>query len=249
MPGTVQAVERAAAILTLLAAAEEPVKLVDIAAATGLPKTTAHGLLATLLSIGWVDQEGASPGYRVVGALAGLAPAIDTADLRSAATPWMDRLASETGLEVHLTRYQRDVAFVVQHVYRPDNSPQWLRVGEGLPLHATASGKVLLAHHRAGPARGRLEQFTRFTLVDREDLDAELARVRADRHATERGEFYPDVHSVAVPVRDANNHPVAALAVLGRRDEVLRRSAPAAEPRRALDRAAGFIARALANAP
>ena len=41
-------------------------------------------------------------------------------------------------------------AVVVQHVYRPDNSPQQLRVGEEMPLHATASGKVLLAHQERG---------------------------------------------------------------------------------------------------
>ena len=150
MPGNVQAVERAAAVLSLVASASRPLGLADIAAAVDLPKSTVHGLLTTLRSIGWIEQDRPSGTYRVARTLAGLAQPLDSADLRSAATPWMDALAAQTGLEVHLTWLEGARATVVQHVYRPDNSPQQLRVGEWLPLHATASGKVLLAHARTG---------------------------------------------------------------------------------------------------
>jgi DNA-binding IclR family transcriptional regulator len=39
---------------------------------------------------------------------------------------------------------------VVHHVFRPDDSLQTLDVGSLLPAHATALGKVLLAHHPRG---------------------------------------------------------------------------------------------------
>ena len=258
MAGTIQSVERAASILTLLAGAGRPLELVEVAAGTGLPKTTAHSLLTTLRSVGWVEQDRPGSGYRVTARMSGLAHAVDPADLRSVATPWMDRLASVSGLEVHLTWRQGDHAEVVQHVYRPDNSPQRLRLGERLPLHATASGKVLLAHPgrvAAGaeaPAHGlhgRLETFTRFTLTELGELEHEVASVRTHGHAVESGEYYPDVHSIAVPVHDPHGDPIAALAVLGPRHEVL--DGPRADPEKlsALVRAAGSISRALAGAP
>jgi DNA-binding IclR family transcriptional regulator len=135
---------------------------------------------------------------------------------------------------------------VVQHVYRPDNSPQQLRVGEELPLHATASGKVLLAHAGSGTvdAGARPERFTRHTLVGQEELGAELDRVRHDGYAVEVGEYYPDVSSVAVPVRDAFGDPVAALAVLGPRHELPSGTARP-EVVSPLIRAAGSVSRTL----
>lgn len=246
MPGNIQAVERAAALLTLVASASRPLGLADIAAAVDLPKSTVHGLLATLRSIGWIEQDRPSGTYRVARTLAGLAQPLDAADLRSAATPWMDALAAQTGLEVHLTWLEGSRATVVQHVYRPDNSDQQLRVGEEMPLHATASGKVLLAHGDRGllGREQRPERFTRFTLVEEDEIEAELDRARSEGYALEGGEYYPDVFAVAVPVRDSLGDTVAALAVLGRRDEL-----PPGNVRPAqvipLIRAAGSVSRAL----
>lgn len=235
--------------MTLLASADGNLTLGEIASAVGLPKTTTHGIVSTLRDVGWIDQSSSSGGYRVVGRLAGLAQSLDAADLRSAATPWMDRLASETGLEVHLVRQEHGRAVIVQHVYRPDNSAQRLRVGEELPLHATASGKVIWAH--TAPARHlsrqSLEQFTRFTLTEEADMDAELAHVRAVGHAVESGEFYPDVHSLAVPVQDSLGTNVAALALLGRREDFSTRKAGPLEPLTAVVRAAGFVSRAVGS--
>lgn len=246
MPGTVQAVERAAAVLSVIAASGRPLGLADIAAAVDLPKTTVHGLLTTLRSVGWVEQDRPSGPYRVARSMSGLARTLDVADLRSAATPWMDALAAQTGLEVHLTRREHDAAVVVQHVYRPDNTPQQLRVGELLPLHATASGKVLLAH--GGPDAVapvvRPERFTRWTLVEEDEVAEELDRVRVDGYALEVGEYYPDVSSVAVPVRDALGDAVAALSVLGPRDE-LPSGNGRPEQLTPLIRAAGSVSRAL----
>ena len=127
MPGNIQAVERAAALLTLVASASRPLGLADIAAAVDLPKSTVHGLLATLRSIGWIEQDRPSGTYRVARTLAGLAQPLDSADLRSAATPWMDALAAQTGLEVHLTWLEGARATVV-HTRSPGvrNAPMMM---------------------------------------------------------------------------------------------------------------------------
>ncbi|MBM6403020.1 IclR family transcriptional regulator [Phycicoccus sp. CSK15P-2] len=251
MTRPVQSVLRAASLVTLLAGAGRPLDLVEISAAVELPKSTVHGLLATLRSAGWVEQDRSTSRYRVSHRLDGLARSVDPADLRSAATPWMDRLAAETGLEVQLAWPDRDEAVIVQHVYRPDNSPQRLRVGEGLPLHATALGKVLLAHARPGRPvlPDRLETFTRFTLSSHDDLAAESTRILRDGYAVESGEYFPDITAIAVPVRDALGDLVAALATLGSRDEVLERGDAAKEVLTCLVRAAGFVSRAMAMLP
>ena len=251
MTGSVQSVERAAAVLTLLASAPRPLELADIAAGVDLPKTTVHGLLGTLRSLGWVEQDQPAAPYRIAPRLTGLARAVDAADLRSAATPWMDRLAAETGLEVLLVRREGLPARVVQHVYRPDNSPQRLRVGDELPLHATAGGKVLLAHardERHDPGLW-LEHFTRSTITDWGELAAELEEGRGHGHAVESGEYYPDAHAIAVPVRDPLGDTMAALAVQGERWEVLERGRATRAPLASLVRAAAAVSRAWSERP
>ena len=60
MPGTIQSVERAAAILRLLAGGSRRLRLGDLAQTLGLAKPTAHGLLRTLQQEGFVEQDPAT---------------------------------------------------------------------------------------------------------------------------------------------------------------------------------------------
>lgn len=69
MPGPIQSIERAAAVLRLLASAGQGLGVVDIGNALGLAKTTAHGIVRTLVDVGFVEQDEsgdyrASPGWR-----------------------------------------------------------------------------------------------------------------------------------------------------------------------------------------
>lgn len=231
MPGTIQSVARAAGIVRVLVAAGAPLDLAEVAAAVGLAKTTTHGLLGTLREVGWVEQDRAGR-YRAVAGLQGLAQTVDLADLRSVATLWMDRLAALSGLEVLLVAPEHGRAVVAQHVFRPDNSPQRLRVGDDQPLHATATGKLLLACCAPGQLdrpTEPLERFTPRTVTSLADLEAELAQVAEDGVAVGRGEQVRARYGVAVPVRDGLGYAVAALAVAGRREEVLQGDAVRAE--------------------
>src|SRR5699024_5338129 len=103
MPGTVQAVERAAAILRLLAVRGTPLALGEIAAALGLAKTTAHGLLRTLLVVDFVSREPGSGRYTLGDTLRHLgAGSVDVNELRSKSMNWADTLASRSGEAVRL---------------------------------------------------------------------------------------------------------------------------------------------------
>ena len=147
MPGTVQAVERAAAMLRLLAVRGTPLGVSELAAALGLAKTTAHGILRTLFEVDFVSQEPGSGRYVLGETLRNLgAGAVDVNELRSRSMNWADTLASRSGETVHLASSGEDGVVVIHHVFRPDDSAQRLETGAVLPAHATALGKVLLAH-------------------------------------------------------------------------------------------------------
>jgi DNA-binding IclR family transcriptional regulator len=208
VPGSVQSIERAAAILQVVAGSGGTLGVTDIAEAVGLAKTTTHSLLRTLLLVGFVEQDPATGRYALGAGLLRLGSHLDVNELRARASNWADALAARSGHAVRLATLVGEEVVVVHHVFRPDDSAQVLEVGDVLPP-TTALGKVLRAHshphtgHR--PAAGAAVS------------TAELAEVRARGWATEQGEYEAGLGGLAAPVRGAGGLVVAALGVSGPR--------------------------------
>jgi DNA-binding IclR family transcriptional regulator len=224
MPGSVQSLERAAAILRAIAGSGGQMGVTELSTAVGLAKTTTHGLLRTLLALGFVEQDAGSGRYALGTGLLDLGSHyLDANELRSRASNWCDSLAARSGCSVRLGTLAGFQVVVVHHVFRPDDSAQELDVGSALPAHATALGKVLLAFRPTAtrpPADPRLERSTTAPLVDPVALAAELKAVRARGWATQREEHVPGEAGAAAPVHGAGGLVVAAVGVTGPVDEV-----------------------------
>ena len=225
MPGNVQSLERAAAILHAIAGSGGQMGVTELAEAVGLAKTTTHGLLRTLLELDFVDQDAQTGRYALGASLLGLGSHhLDANELRSRASNWADALAARSGCAVRLGTLAGFQVVVVHHVFRPDDSPQELEVGLVLPAHATAMGKVLLASRSARarpPADVRLERLTPATVTDPVALAAQLEAVRAQGWAQDREERLSGVAGVAAPVRGPGGLVVAALGVTGPVEDLL----------------------------
>ena len=72
---------------------------------------------------------------------------LDGNELRARALNWSDALAARTQEAVRIGTLHDSQVLIVHHVFRPDDTFQTLDVGSLLPAHATALGKILLAHH------------------------------------------------------------------------------------------------------
>lgn len=234
MAGPVQAVERAAAMLQLLAT-EEDLGLAEIAGALHLPKTTAHGLLRTLVDVGFAEQVAESGRYRISADLFRLgSPRLDLNELRSRAINWADALASRTGESARLAAF-RSGEPILAHVVRradtgrgqafdrtPDGVPPagqaYPAVGSSVSLHANALGKILLAHD-PGAARSlrytELPALTHRTVVESAAVQRGLAHVRERGVATAVDEERVGVCGIAAPIRDRGGYVVAAIGVEG----------------------------------
>ena len=182
MPGNIQSIERAAAILRLLSGRTRRIGVVDIAGEMGLPKGTVHGLLRTLQHVGFVEQDAETGKYQLGAALLHMGSSyLDGNELRTRALNWSDSLASRTQEAVRIGTLHDSQVLIVHHVFRPDDSLQTLDVGSLLPAHATALGKVLLAHHpylATALVKEGLPAFTDATICDPKRLERELTRVR-----------------------------------------------------------------------
>jgi DNA-binding IclR family transcriptional regulator len=231
VPGRIQSIERAVAVLRLLDTADQPLELHEIADTLGLARTTTHGIVTTLRELGLVGQihdHGPLHGRYEVAEAARLfgRGGPDPHELRSLAMNWADSLAAQTGLAVTLGVPTRSDVLVVHHVFRPDGTPQQLAVGQRRPLHASALGKALLAFASSGVRRlqgTELTPYTKRTIRTHQELTDALAAVRQEGFATEDGELEPDRGAVAAPVQGPGGLAVAAVAAVGRRDELFDR--------------------------
>ncbi|MGW2935518.1 IclR family transcriptional regulator [Streptomyces sp. NPDC001156] len=219
MAGPVQSIERAAAILRLLAGGPRRLGLGEVASSLGLAKGTAHGILRTLQHVDFVEQDATTGKYQLGAALLHLGTSyLDVNELRSRSINWADALAARSGEAVRLGTPLEGRVLVVHHVFRPDDTLQTLDVGTLLPLHASSLGKVLLAFG-AEPVEpllaAGLEAYTRHTVVLPEELNRALAEIRELGWAAEVQEMTMGEAGVAAPIRGHGGLVVGALGVSG----------------------------------
>ena len=222
MPDNVQSVERAAAILRLLAAGAR--SLGEISEALELKKPTAHGLLRTLRDVGFVDQDRTTGHYRLASGLLRIGDArVDVNELRSRAINWADALAARSGESVRIGSRVAGRVLVVHHVFRPDDSAQKVDVGTLLPLHASALGKAILASDPVAVAalkRTELTAFTRTTVVAPQALNRALAAVRDSGWAAEVEELRVGEAAIGAPIRGQGGLVVGSIGLSGPVDRV-----------------------------
>ncbi|GLX99770.1 MULTISPECIES: IclR family transcriptional regulator [Actinoplanes] len=216
MPGTVQSIERAAAILRTLAGGPGRLGLSEIARSLDLAKGTTHGILRTLQRVGFVEQDRVSGHYQLGGALLHLGTSyLDINELRSRSINWADPLAARSGEAVRIGTVLEGRVLVVHHVFRPDDTFQTLDVGSLLPLHATALGKVLLAYRAGGATAAQLDAYTRKTVISKRELSTALDQVREAGWGADVEELTLGQAAVAAPIRGYGGLVVGAIGVSG----------------------------------
>ncbi|GAA4046316.1 IclR family transcriptional regulator [Nonomuraea soli] len=210
--GSVQSVDRAIAILEILAR-DGATRVTDLAAALEVHKSTAFRLLGALEQGGLVEQSGERGRYRLgfgVVRLAGAATA--QLDLSRESREVCRRLAEEVGETVNIAVAQDGFAVNITQVRGPSAISGHNWVGQRTPAHATSSGKVLLAFG-ALPLPARLERFTGRTITDPELLG--LDAVRRDGWAATTEELEVGLNAVAAPIRGADGSVIAAVSASG----------------------------------
>ncbi len=218
VPGPVQSIERAAAILKLLARGSGRLGVSEIAGSLGLARGTAHGILRTLHGVGFVEQDEDTGKYRLGAALLHLGTSyLDVNELRSRAINWADALAARSGEAVRIGTPLDGKVLVVHHVFRPDDTLQTLDVGALLPTHATALGKVLLAYGAGATENspGPLEPFSRRTITLPHQLARALSEVRDNGWAAEVEEMTVGEAGLAAPIRGQGGLVVGSMGISG----------------------------------
>lgn len=212
----IAAVERAVAVLAVLADGPGDLGTNEIARRTGINASTVSRLLATLGRDGLVQRVPGSGRYRLGLRLIQFGnAALARIDIREIVRPHLIAVMETTGETTTLSIPSADTAVTVDFVQSPSTVRSVAEIGRPSVPHATASGKVFLAYSGSWVADGSLRAYTEHTIVDRSELDREVAEVRERGWAQARGERETDLHAVAVPILDARRKLVAVLGVQG----------------------------------
>jgi DNA-binding IclR family transcriptional regulator len=234
----VKSAVRTVELLEYLAARrDKPARIREISEALGMPRSSAHALLRTLMAQGWVraqdtgpDETGTLYGIGIRALLVGTSY-LDGDPYLPMIAPFLEDLRTEWGETFHLGRLDgTDVVYLAtreSQQYRRSAS----RVGRRLPAHATALGKALLAERVGAERRSHLPAeliaLTPQTVTCHDELDDALETVRIRGFATDDEENTAGLRCFAValrytwPAQDAISASVPVSRLNGERERAL----------------------------
>jgi DNA-binding IclR family transcriptional regulator len=221
---------------------EDELGVTELSRRLSLHKNNVFRLLATLEQQGYIEQSPASDRYRLgVESLALGQAFLRGRPLLRLAHAALDQLTGDLGETSHVATLR---GFDVVHLDGAQGRQlvmTGLRVGERLPLHCTALGKVLLAgsaqtvreaYDRVLNESGGLEARTDSTIVDRDKFFEHVRSVASAGFAVDVEECEAGLCCAAAPVYDSTCRVVAAISVSGpafrwSEEQLLRKAVPA----------------------
>ncbi|WP_434598779.1 IclR family transcriptional regulator [Streptomyces sp. A5-4] len=216
----VQSVDRAVSVLEILARLGEA-GVTEIADELDVHKSTAFRLLGVLENRGLVGQaKDRGKYYLGAGVLRLAGAAAGRLDISQESAPVVRELADDAGETVNIAVLDDDGAVNVMQARGAASvtAQNWL--GRRTPLHATSSGKVLLAGLPTPMleiflARRRLPRFTERTVTSAAELRAQLADIAAQGYAVVAEEMEVGLSAVAAPVRAHDGQVIGAVSISG----------------------------------
>lgn len=213
---TIQSVSHALDVLEQFSSETDELGVTELSKRLKLHKNNVFRLLATLEARGYIEQNKATENYRLGVRCLGLGQRflLQTGLLRQAG-PVLQELAKSTNETVFVSVLQRDVAVVLDAV-EPARSIRLIsRIGDLMPLHSTAPGKIFLAFCDVPRPDAPYSRHTENTKVDGESVRVDIEAIARSGYALELGEYVDDVSAIAVPVHDYTRAVVASLCIAG----------------------------------
>jgi DNA-binding IclR family transcriptional regulator len=195
-------IEKALDVLFALHDAPASLGVTALGRELGLPKSSAHRLLAALTRRGLVERDEGGryqPGIALVALGLG---ALEREPLVALARRALEQEAAALAETVFLVGARAGRLYVLDKAEGTGFLRAAPRVGEAVPVHATAVGKLYLAFapQRISLPSGALQRFTPRTLASRRALERAVEAVRAQGFAENRDEWIPGMSVVAAPI-------------------------------------------------
>lgn len=220
IPGA-QALSKGLSLLTLIADAPHPLPFGELGRYSGLPKSTLHRILQTLIDFRLVRVDDATQTYRLGTRLFEMAHRVwSDFDLRSAAEPELLRLRELAQETTRLGVLEGKEILIIDQRDHVQAMRLANGVGSRLPAVATAIGKALMSHRPPEELQRyltttSLQRLTPHSILDLGELQRELDLIKARGYAVSVEESAIGVSGVAAPILDHRGDAIGAVSISG----------------------------------
>jgi IclR family acetate operon transcriptional repressor len=210
--GGVRSVERSLAILTAFSRERPCLQLDELSAAVGLPKSTTHRLVQTLVDNGFLERGETAGSYRLsvlVARLGGIATYDRSNELIHQA---LASLRDETGETAGLAILDAGAAVIVDRLVSLQPLRYNIHKGSRLPAHSSSSGRVLLATLDEATiaelhASGQLSLWPEHPVPSLKVLMRQVGAVRDQGYALDDEEFAQGLRCISVSLHGEDGTP------------------------------------------
>lgn len=177
----------------------------ELAAYSGMLKSSVHNILQTLALCGFVTQDSETSRYLLGSAAVSLFSRYkETRRLDYRITEYLQELRDKFRRDIYFAARDQDDAVCLSAELAQPSAASWSKAGARTPLHATSLGKVLLGYATVSEKQAycaqELAPCTPQTITDGTALAAALERIIYDGCATSDGEYQENLYGLAVPV-------------------------------------------------
>ena len=205
-------------ILTLFTEGTPVMSVPEIAMSLQRPTSTAYRYVSALKQAGLIEEVAGTNGYSLGAKILELARAVPKKTLQQISIPIMTQLANEAGESIILCGLRNHDGVCLEKVEGHHALRVSHRRGATMPLHAGASGKVLLAYLDESERDEIIDriEFTKFsgtTITDPRKLKEELRKIRAQGYAESDGEVIRKTYGIGAPILSQSGKTLAALSI------------------------------------
>ncbi len=221
-PKIIQSVQRAIDILECFDYHKRELSLSEISQSLNLNASTVHGILLTLQINEYIKKIPEKSKYKLGTKLLEKGNMVlEGLDIREIARPYLELLTNNFEETSHLCIYQLGYLYVIDKMEPPISGFYMTsKVGLRIPLHSSASGKLILAYLNEKDLkevlnRITLERYTENTLSDVKMIRENLENIKKQGYALENEEFESGLYTIAAPIFNHKGEIMGTISVLG----------------------------------
>lgn len=207
--------DRALRILEYLAHHQEGSSLKPMCEQLGMPMSSAHDLMSSLLELDAVRQQDQKTYVLGPRSLVLALSIVDSVDLRQVSRPFLTQLCEVINENTYLAVRSGNTVTYADRYEAGQNLSVVMKLGGSRPLHGSSIGKLFSAFNADLEAKAlesaSLEPLTRFTVTDTDELARELADIRGRGYSVSDGESVEGIVGLAAPIFDATGTVNAAV--------------------------------------
>lgn len=219
-PRVIQSIQRALDIVECFTNKKTELSLSEISGMLNLNKSTAHGILNTLLVNGYISQNTENGKYLLGKKFISKSLIVPNSQLfKSFGEKYLLAISEKYNVTSHFMMYERKELYTLK-LYLPSSSYYIISsiIGKSIPFHATASGKIILAQMKAKDLERYIQfhpmiRYTDKTITDLEDMKRELKKIRENGYSIEDEEVENGVFSVACPIYNQFNEIAGTISI------------------------------------